>query len=202
MKKYLLFLLVLVILSCFGYFLISPKVEYLTNTTELYTFFTPYMKEWTDHQLQFLECEDGKYYYKDSAVCFTCDQTDACFEYAWVSRTGGDRMNPKGQAYLTNYKEFTLKMADFYSDGLPSFFECSKKDDKTFECKDGVSFVKVNGKFEILLKDEDKLEDVSRRICDYYEVKFLGCEKSVCNCEKRIIGFGYGRIETYEVNYE
>jgi len=211
-KKNLILLIVVVFLSLFflrflyfNYFnhpASSPEEpECLTNITELYSYFTDYMKETVDSYLQTINCNPEKYYYyyDKPAFCFICKEMHACFGFAWVQGDGGERMNPMGKTYLKNYDKFSIKVVDFYKQGLASLFECVEKTDETLSCADDVGFIKEYNDAKMILNDESKLEDVSNKICAYYGKPLPDCRESTCSCDDRRITFMNGQLFVYDV---
>jgi len=185
----------------YSFFFIRPREEtkYLKNITELYSSFTDYMKETVDYRLKLLACEPKEYYYDNSNLCFVCGKIHACFGFGWVNRTGGERMNPKGRPYLTNYEKFGVEIADFYEDGLASLFECVKKDDETLSCVDDIVFVKDDDDVKMMLTDEHKLEDASNRICAHFGNPSPDCRESVCSCGNKQIIFTNEQLFVYDI---
>jgi len=130
----ILFLLIIVIVY-FGFYSYKPKVKILSNITELYSLFTPYMEETVNSNLKLIDCEPNKYYYNDSAVCFVCNDMNACFGYGWVNRAEGEKMNPMGLPYLSEECDINTKMS-FYSDGFSKLLSC--RCDKECVCEDNI----------------------------------------------------------------
>ena len=194
--------LVLLILS-FLYldysFRFSKEPEYLTTIAELYSYFTDPMKEIVDSRLQVINCKPEKYYYSEPAFCFICDEIHPCFDFGWVHRTGGQRINPKGKPYLINYDKLGVEIADFYKDGLASLFECVEKDNETLLCVDDVVFVKDYDDVKMILNDEHKLEHVSNRICTHYGNPSPDCRESVCSCGNKQIIFTSEQLFIYDI---
>lgn len=174
----------------------APK--YLTNTSELYSLFTPYMKDTVDYRLRLIDCEPKKYYYNDSVVCFICDVGDACFGYGWTHRNGGEKMNLVETPYLKNVNEISVKVADFYKDGLASEFNCKKKNQTTLECN-GIAFLLNGLKVNMILSDLSDFENVSKKICMFFGETITKCENLICECGKWTVGsseekeIGYSR---------
>lgn len=173
--------------------------EYLMNITELYSYFTDNTKEIVDSHLRVINCNPEKYYYDESAFCFFCEEAHACFDFVWVQRTGGEKMNPMGKPYLKNYEKFSIKAADFYKQGLASLFECVEKTNETLSCVDDVEFIKEYDDAKMILNDESKLEDVSNKICTYYGHPSPDCRESVCSCGDKQIIFMNGQLFVYDI---
>jgi hypothetical protein len=211
-KKNLILLIVVVFLSLFflrflyfDYFnhpASSPEEpECLTNITELYSYFTDYMKETVDSYLETINCNPEKYYYyyDKSAFCFICKEMHACFGFGLVQRAGAEKMNPKGSPYLKNYEKISVVVADFYKHGLASLFECVEKDNETLSCTDEIVFVKDYDEIRMMLNDQNKLKDVSDKICAHYGNSLPDCEESMCSCGDKQIMFSNGQLFVYDV---
>jgi len=172
----LVILIVIVGIYYFSPALIISKPNTLTNTTELYSFFTPYMKDYVDTRLDYIDCQPTEYYYENNdTVCFICENMDACFGFVRVIREEGVKFNPLGEPYLKANK-FDVRVADFYKDGLASYFNCKKISDNVLDCEHEISII-LNGPLENITQNplalEIRLKDKSR----WNEVKDLICKK-------------------------
>lgn len=126
-KRTILIFISIVIIFFFVTFLIfllqKPEQKYLTDIENLYSLFTPTMKEFVNSYLSYVDCKGEKYYFDNDQICFHCKKGDVCFGYALVSRTGGKKINPKTRPFFKgNYsKEDELKL---YSQGISKFLNC------------------------------------------------------------------------------
>jgi len=197
-KSNILIILILVIAFFFIMFFIfliqEPEQGYLTDIEKLYSLFTPYMESWVDSHLEKINCKPNEFYIASKEICFNCNKFEACFGYASVRRTGGMKMNPKGKPYLKNVKEISLEVADFYKEGLASKFDCQKKNKNILECDEGVSFVKNDSEFDMILRDQNEIEKIAQTICSHFNKEFSGClkleESTSCFCgERTLISF-------------
>jgi len=176
-----------------------PKIrkETLSNITELYSLFAPYMKSYVTSHLQGIECQPNEYYYNDSCVCFLCKKFDVCFSYTWVNLTGGEKMNPREAPYLTNYETFDSKVADFYKDRLATNLNCKPRNKSALSCDMSVSFILLEKDVKMFLLDQTNFESVSEFICNNFNKVSLECEENVlgihpelkysCRCENIVI---------------
>ena len=185
-RFFLLFLLILGFLYYLFFIYSIEESKYLKNITELYSSFTEYMKEIIDYRLELLDCQPKKYYYDNSNVCFVCDKTHACFGFSWVDKEGGKKMNPQNLPYL-KIEEIDIKAADFYRHGLASGFNCNKKDENRLECDNGLIFVKDDLNIKMFITNLDNFEEVSKKICIYFNYEFEECGYLSCICEKILI---------------
>jgi hypothetical protein len=184
----LFILLIIAFLFFFIYPLIHPKVNYLTNTTELYSSFTPYMQDWVNFYLQAINCEQKKYYYLNESVCFACQNFDACFGYAYVNRSEGVRMNPMGKPLLST--EMPSIIFPFYSFGVTNIINCSYNQ-KEMEClcENGIKAKMIEDHTVILTFPEDV--DINQTLKDVTDN--LGFKK----CDFRNMGFACEVVEFY-----
>ena len=211
-KKNLIFLIVIIsvlfllgLVFFYNLFFPIPKEgsPYLKNTSELYSLFTDYMKEEVDYQLQLLSCQPQEYYYNNSAFCFLCEEVDACFGFVWVVRAGGERMMNPGHFYLTNYDKLSVKVADFYKDGLASLFQCQEESDPfLLQCKDNIIFIEEYKDVKMVLANEEKLEDVSKKICNYFDNPLPDCQEQICSCGSKEIIFTKEQLFIYNTASE
>lgn len=117
-----LIVLVIIGVTYFSLYLPSkPRVKTLSNVTELYSLFTPLMQNYVSLHLNSIECYTNEYYYNNSNVCFVCYDFDACYRYAWVNRTGGQKMNYFGMYCKGGNHKTRL---NFYSFGVAKLLNC------------------------------------------------------------------------------
>jgi len=177
MKKFLIgsiVLIVLIIIIAITYPGLYPspktKVKTLSNVTELYSLFTPYMKTQINSRLQSIECQPTKYYYNDSSVCFVCNEIDACFGYSWVNRTGDKKMNPKCTSFLSGKYSKEDKL-NFCSCGIARLLDCSCNE--VCNCKQGMEVSLTDGfvsfTFPMNVDLKEKIEQITGEKCDIIE---------------------------------
>jgi hypothetical protein len=142
MKLFLVgvFLIALIILITY-FWLFTPiaRTGTLSNITEVYTLFTPYMEDFVDSYLNVMSCQPSQYYYTNSSkLCFVCGKFDICYGYAMVKRNGSELMNPN-DLFLAGYytKENLLNL---YSYGVGNTMNCKCSNDDCF-CDDNVKAV-------------------------------------------------------------
>ena len=196
MRKYLLLVLVFIVLffSTIHLYLTIPKeTKYLTNISELYSSFTPYMEDYVNYRLQAIDCQPNEYYYDDSSVCFVCKDMDACFGYGGVMRAGGGKIHPKGIRYLTRVKEFDIKVVDFCEDGMASEFNCRGVNENVLECEN-IRFVGINkdgifkcNEIKILLKEIDQFKNFVDSFCRFKKEELGEVTESLAFCGRYII---------------
>jgi len=120
----------------------TESFETLSNITELYSMFTPYMKMNVDYHIKAVNCEPDKYYYRGESICFVCENYDACFGYSWVNRDSNKKMNPNTSELYGVYDTDTI--VNFYSLGLAKKLGCTCVD--KCECQEGVTLNQVDGR--------------------------------------------------------
>jgi hypothetical protein len=130
----LIIFLVLIIAASFWYWYYFVKEKYLTNIEELYSLFTDYMKETVDSRLRVLDCTPKEYYYNNFSFCFVCKKIHPCFNFVWVDREGGKKMNPYG-VYLRG-KYDTETDLNFYTFGIAKVLNC--KCNQECICENGI----------------------------------------------------------------
>jgi len=190
MKKILIgiVLVALVILSFVFYFrliFLGKETQLLSNTTELYSSFTPYMQSYVSSHLQSIDCIPEKYYYDDSSVCFLCNDIVPCFSYSWVNRTGGERMNPYG-LYLKGEYNSDIQLS-FYSFGISKLLNCECDEECT--CEDGVKATfKDNTTMFTFPTDVDMKQKIT-------EIAGLGINE--CDINVSLMTFSCGNLTGY-----
>jgi hypothetical protein len=182
----IIFIALVILLASYSYtFLLrKPKIKILSNVTELYSLFTPYMENHVNTHLNAVNCIPTQYYYTNSYVCFICNDFDACFGYGWVLRDEGERMNPKGIVKLENIKKFSVKNADFYLNGLGTKFNCNVKNASALSCDFSISIVFQEGKIvpTILLSDRSMFNKAYEIICRNFNKTAVECSGNTCIC--------------------
>ena len=195
MKKFLLMVLLIFILYYIGIGFLGKEKEIPLKIKKLYLNFTPTMKDLVSYKLSLINCFPEDYYYENSAICFKCEM-DACFEYKWVDRGIEKKINPVGKAYL-KFKEFNVKVADFYSNGLASLFNC-REVDNVLSCDYDIKFYLTDNDVEIFYEKSDYLE-VSKMICNkIIKSEMVNCykkgEANICRCENIFVEFYNNKI--------
>lgn len=187
--------MVVIIISFVIAFYIKSFLEH-RRLEELYSRFSNYMKETVDYHLSLIDCKPKKFYFEDSAVCFVCDIGNACFGYAWTTTMDGDRMNPAGKPSLV-YDQFDVKVADFYTHGLASKFNCTKEG-ADLRCSNGI-VMRADGGVKMLLWDSKEFEDVASIVCEHFsEGTPMICDELNCRCGVTEIALD---VETNELIY-
>jgi hypothetical protein len=174
-RKIFLILIVLLILILFGWQILSNFVykEYLTNTTELYTYFTPYMEQKINIYLDSVDCRPNNYYYQNNTLCFVCNKIDVCFVYTWVERTGGQKIRPD-YFYLRGLVDKQTEL-DFYSKGISKILNCNCTEERCV-CEN-----EINAKLDyvdkqtyqspfVLYEYKDNVEEKINYICNKMEM--------------------------------
>ena len=175
-----------------------PKQTYLTNISELYSLFTPYMKNTVNYRLQAINCQPNKYYYEDSSICFVCDDMHACFGYTYTLISGKKLMNPKRESYLKNVKRISIKVIDFYQKGLASDLHCNIENDKTLKCEKGIKFILEDGDVKLSIDNTSQFSAVADKLCNYLGEENLVCENFNCSCGVYHIFLKENKIFVYE----
>jgi hypothetical protein len=201
-KGFLIIFLIIILLSTACVFLFYQKSQekFLTNTTELYSLFAPYMEETVNYHLRAINCQPTKYYYENSSVCFVCDNMDACFGYTWIMK-GSMKMNPWGTPFLKNIEKISVKIADFYKDSLASRFNCKLFNDTMLRCDYGLFFQLEKGKrnVNILLEDTTSFDEVADIICNILTGNNANCTQDICRCENSFAFVAlYGNVIIYD----
>jgi len=88
------------------------------------------MEEEVESYLQYIDCNPDIYYYTDDAVCFVCNKINACFNYVFVDRYGGKKMNFFNPFLSGTYEKETE--LNFYSRGLTDSLNCNCLNDECF----------------------------------------------------------------------
>lgn len=158
----------------------------LAKMSELYFFFTDYMKDEVDSHLQLLNCIPSEYYYENYSVCFVCGDVHPCFGYALVGGKKGKKMNPRGAPYLKT-EEIETEIADFFQYGLASEFKCNKKNENELECDNDLIFIKNDLNVKMFTTDTNNFEETSRRICTHFSYELEKCEELSCECGEMLI---------------
>ncbi len=177
------------------YSLIKVEPTYLTNTDQIYSSFTNYLKDTVDSRLQLLNCEPKEYYYDDSYFCFVCDDIYPCFGYGWVNRELKRKRNPQ-TIYITGTEEFEVRIADFCRDGLASKLNCQEINGDYLECeKIRFSGINRNGVFEcdevkLTLKEEIEFKDFAVEFCKVKNEELGEVSESSISCGKYTIMLG------------
>jgi hypothetical protein len=153
-----------------------PTRKYLTNTTELFSLFTPYMQKHVSLSLQAVNCKPNKYYYEDSTICFHCGSFDACFSYVWSDR-GIEllKTTQPGKMFLKGNYDATTAI-NFHSFGLTKALNC--KCNKQCLCDNGIN-VKMEDSTVILTSPQNinikqKIEEAAKEIgeCEFGDLWF------------------------------
>jgi hypothetical protein len=184
MNKLLIASLILIILvfTVAFFYQSKPRVKILSNITELNSLFTPYMESEVNSHLKYIDCNPKNYYYNDSFVCFICNDFDACFGYAWVTREEGKLKMNIVNAKLENVKIFSSKNADFYLNGLASKFNCNTVNNSALSCDFSIYIVFKEERPSILLLDNANFNKISERICNNFNETLIECYENICNC--------------------
>lgn len=130
----IIFFCVAILLFLILYYFPKNQEEYLTNTTDLYSLFTPYMKNYVDCYLDGINCSPEKYYYNNSKICFICDDIVSCFDYLLIERGGKQKINPHGISLEGKFKK--EDEINFYSLGISKMFNC--KFNEKYICEKGI----------------------------------------------------------------
>jgi hypothetical protein len=122
---FIYFLSLLLISLYFIYFSsLGKRTRYETNISELYSRFTPTLKNAVSFRLKAIECNPSKYYLENEAVCFVCRKATACFHYALVNwGPEGMKMEFTGMAELKG-KFNEMEALAFYSFGISKLLDC------------------------------------------------------------------------------
>jgi hypothetical protein len=117
---------------------IRPKT--LSNVTELYSLFTPYMLDFVNSRQAAMNCQPTQFYYLDSVnntqFCLVCGKFDICYGYAWVNRNGVMLMNPTELFLVGEYNQKTL--LNLYSYGVADVLNCDCTN-KECSCENGIT---------------------------------------------------------------
>jgi hypothetical protein len=166
---------------------LKSKQRYPTEIEKLYSQFTPEMKNWVDSHLNFLGCKPKKCYSNENQFCFICKEGDTCFGYGWVERTGGKKMNPYGPTYIVTDK-INVKVANFYTEGVASIFNCKNEEKNTLKCNFSLKFILKEKRVDIVLKNKNELQNVARKVCQFYEnTDEIKCGENDCQCKNLLI---------------
>jgi len=151
-----------------------------------------------EKKLSVIGCEPKRYYDFDKTICFPCSIGDACFGYALVQREYEKKMNPKGRSFLLNFKEFNVKVADFYYDGLASLMDCTKIDENTLGCVGNAQFLLEDSVVKSKLSEKENLPRVAEVLCDKLGYSKPVCEEYECSCSNFRLTLG---MVTGELHY-
>lgn len=195
MNVKLLFLVVIIISFVIAFY-IKTFLE-RRRLEELYSKFTSYMKETVEQRLSLIDCKPKKFYFEDSAVCFVCDVGDACFGYRWVVESDGEKMNAYGLPYIKLIK-FDTKAADFYTDGLASFFSCSPSNETSLKCVHNTYFVLENERnVRIFLENPESFDKVCELVCNKFDKSIDEIVGNYCRCDSMVVGLGEDGLIEY-----
>lgn len=206
----LIFVLLIFFISSFLYFyyfhFLPSKPKYLTNITELYSLFTPYMERHVNYRLKAVECQPNKYYYDDSAVCFVCGGIDACFGYAWVNINGEERTNPKGLPKLFGKYNADTEIS-FYSYGVSKVLNCVCE--KECICKDNIKVIEGKYGIKFIFPEDINIEESIKKIaidlqmgdCTFFN-RTLSLGDRIINLPSFSCGNLEGIIISNEVEFE
>jgi hypothetical protein len=166
-------LIVLVIVAVYfgSYYYSRPKTRAntLSNITELYFSFAPYMKDFVDSYLKVMNCEPNQYYYTESKqVCFVCGKFDVCYGYSLVNRNGVKLMNPTELFLVGEYNQKTL--LNLYSYGVADALNCNCID-KECSCESDITVhMEEFGNVFIFPEDvniETEVETIAKKMGKY-----------------------------------
>jgi len=182
------FIFLILILSLSSAYLYYTSKKQMIE--ELYSDFTPTMRDLVERKLSTIGCQPKRYYGFDKTICFPCSIGDACFSYDWVQREYGEKMNPTGKPFLLNFKEFNANIADFYYDGLASMLDCTKVNENTLSCVGNAQFLLEDSSVSFKLLEKENLPMIAEFLCDKMGYGKPSCKKYECSCSnfKILIG--------------
>ncbi|MDI6798534.1 MAG: hypothetical protein QMD12_00845 [Candidatus Aenigmarchaeota archaeon] len=127
-RSIVLLVLIIVVVTYLGLYPPQPKVETLSNVTELYSSFTPDTKDFVNFYLSISNCKPTQYYFENSILCFKCLDKATCFKYIQNS-IGQFKMT--GLTFLKYDRAIDQKDAkvigSFYTDDLTNFMSCESE---------------------------------------------------------------------------
>ena len=174
-----------------------PKIQFLTNTTELYSSFTPYMQQWVNSRLNSIDCKPDKYYFNDSQICFACKELNVCFGYVYVQREGGEKINPYGYPFLIGKYDENVAV-NFYSLGLSNSLNCEKGIEKKWICNNEIELTFENNTVTLMFPQGSNLYQEIERISmeNGLECEFINNIYIFFNCKvMSFLPIGENKVE-------